>query len=187
MNWFLRFLEDRMRATPPDWWRDIVRGEHGVRRYDTVTGEPIAGPYHAVLQGRVKCPVGASAEYRGEAIVYRSGDDEISIPSAILDDADFWSGISGCFTDRFCLLALHTGPGFPHDVVCIDRSTEELVWRSTACGCCFFGFGKHVSWVSIVVADDGRVCVFGAASMGCYAHTFRAADGESLFHFSHRN
>ena len=75
--------------------------------------------------------------------------------------------------------------GLPHVLACVDRPSSDLVWQSEVCGCWWSGgTGIHESWVELKQTTDERVFVFGAASIGLYAHCFRASDGKSLLQFS---
>jgi hypothetical protein len=63
--------------------------------------------------------------------------------------------------------------------------SKKLVWKSEACGCWWGGAsGIHESWVSLIPTVDGRVFLFGSASIGFYAHGFDASNGKPLVRFS---
>lgn len=84
-----------------------------------------------------------------------------------------------------CFVAVHNDVGNSPSVGCIDRDSSEVVWTSKACGCWRGGAtGRHESWVSLVPTNDGRVFVFGSASVGFYAHSFNASTDKTLVQFS---
>ena len=158
------------------------------RRNNIYVGNLRSAPYHRVGVDLVNCPKNATVKKSGDAVAYRVGNDQILIPEELLrrdDLGELWCNISGAFTEKCCFLAVHLDFGTPHVIACIDRSSGEIVWKSTACGCCWGGgTGVHESWVSLVPTVDNRVFVFGAASMGFYVHGFRISDGKSLLQFS---
>ena len=190
LSWFLGFLEGRARVSVPEGWRELILNARANRRDNIFPSEPDRGPYHDADAGSVKCPINASVEIAGDAVVYRMADDTITVPERIVNrdvNRRVCFNFSGCFTSERCFLAVHRDVACPHDVACIDRSTGKLLWKSTACGCCWHPvYGGGYCWVWLVATSDGRVFVFGAESLGFYVHCFDASDGRSLLHFSSR-
>ena len=188
LNWFIGFFEGRNRVSAPEWWRTIVLGARANRRDNIYPGKPKERPYHRSELKWVKCPVDASVEENERVVTYRNGDDSIVIPEELLDRADSGElscNISCVFTDSNCFVAVHDDVGYSHDVACLDRKSGKVVWASKACGCWWGGAtGRHESWVSLVPTDDGRVFVFGSASVGLYAHGFDSSTGKTLVQFS---
>lgn len=190
LNWFLGFLQGRARVSLPDWWRDVVLDVRAHRRDNFYVGLPKADPYRRTDVHSVTCPRNASVKKSGNSLLYQVGRDKITIPEELLDYyrddyGELSCRISGCFTDKHCYLAIHDDAGYPHAVASVDRSSGDVIWKTKACGCWFWGTtGIHESWVSVVHTADDRVFVFGAASAGFYAHGFRASDGRSLMHFA---
>ena len=182
LSWFIGFFEGRNRITVPKWWRTIVMDGGFIREPQKIR------PYHQTAIEGVNCPLGATVEEKDRIVTYRSGTDSIVLPEELLDRDDsgeLWCNISCVFTARHCFVAVHDDVGYDHDVACIDRGTNKIVWKSKACGC-WWGraSGLHESWVSLVATDDGRVFVFGAAWTGFYAHGFDASNGKTLVRFS---
>ena len=110
------------------------------------------------------------------------------MPEELLDRSDnggLWCSICCCFTAGHVFVAVHSEVGYPHDVACIDRKTNKIVWKEKACGC-WWGdaTGLHESWVSILPTNDGRVFVFGVASGGFYAQGFNSSHGQTQVRFS---
>jgi len=188
LAWFVGFFEGRNRIVAPEWWREVVLDARANRRNNIYPGKPKEGPYHRSGIEWVRCPVNATVTEEDRIVTYRSGDDSITLPEELLDRSDsgrLWCNISCTFTENNCFVAIHDDVGYPHDVSCIDRKTHEIVWTSKACGCWWgCSTGRHESGVSVVPTDDGRVFVFGAASIGFYAHGFGATNGKTLVHFS---
>jgi hypothetical protein len=190
LSWFLGFLEGRARVSVPEGWRELILNARANRRDNIFLGEPKSVPYHDVVADRVKCPTNASLQTSDNAVVFRIADDTITLPEKIIRRdirGDLYFNISGCFTSERCFVTVHNDLGRPHDLVCIDRATGKLLWKSTACGCCWnVVYGGGNCWVWVVATSDGRVLVFGAESLGFYVHCFDASDGKSLLHFSSR-
>jgi hypothetical protein len=186
LNWFMGYLQGRARVSPPDWWREAVLDARANRRDNIYHGDPKTVPYHGrtgiAFNEFVTCPKNASVEKKGDAIVYRIGAESVTIPKEIREHGV--PNVSGCFTDKYCYLAVHDDVGYPHQLGCVDRASGKLVWKSTVCGSWWGDAeGQFTSWVSVVPTDDGRVFVFGLA-VGFYVHGFRASDGKSLVRFS---
>ena len=188
LNWFIGFFEGRNRLSAPEWWRTIVLDARANRRNNIYPGKPKEPLYHQSELKRVKCPVNASVEENDRVITYRNGDDSIVIPEQFFnrsDSGDLWCSISCVFTEESCFVAVHTDVGYSHDVACLDRKSGQVVWASKACGCWWgSATGVHKSWVSLVPTYDGRVFVFGSASIGLYAHGFDSSNGKTLVQFS---
>ena len=188
LNWFLGFLQGRARIKPPDWWRDAVLKSKAYRRDNIFAPRPKSTIYHHSGNNLVNCPKDATVEIDGDTVAYCVTENRITIPEGIFDRHDCGvvrCNLSGCFTDKLFFLALHDEWGYPHDVVCVDRSSGDLVWKSTANGCWYGGVsGQSESWASVIATSDNRVFVFGQAPTGFYVDGFRVSDGKSLFHFS---
>jgi hypothetical protein len=188
LSWFVGFLEGRMRASLPKWWREVVLDVRANRRNNVYSRKPQAAPFHRIEGTDVVCPDNASVKDLKRKCIYKCGQDQIVIPEEILnrtDAGEVYGGVSGYFTKSQCFITQYDDVGYSHTLACIDRATNKLVWQSEVCGCWWGGAsGLHESWVTVNVAEDGRVFVFGAASTGIYAHGFRATDGKSLAQFS---
>jgi hypothetical protein len=185
---FLDLVQQRARVALPDWWREVVPDARANRRDNIYHGKPKSVPYRLRTgMEQVGCPKNASVEKEGNSVVYRVGTDKITIPAELQEHGNrgpFVSNVSGCFTDKYCFLAVHENVGYRHQVGCIERASGKLVWKSTACGSWWGNAsGSFTSWVAVVPTDDGRVFVFGAAG-GFYLHGFRASDGKPLVRFS---
>lgn len=189
LNWFLGFLQGRARVSPPGWWRAAVLTARANQRNNIYPGKLKPKPYHHTGIGWACCPKDASVARIGDSYIYQVGAKRVTIPDEILvrfDSGELWYSISGCFTDKHCFLATYSDLLYSHDLACVDRSSDKLVWKSTVCGC-FWGGATGMageSYVSVVTAEDDRVFAFGADLTGFYAHGFRASDGKSLTHFS---
>jgi len=187
LQWFLGFLEGRGRVTAPQWWNEVVLDARANRRDNIYSGEPKASPYHRAGVEWVTAPLDTTVTQDGDGYMLTIGEDSIRLPEELLqltDHDELYGSYSGCFTPEHCFVAAHESVGYLHDVACIDRATGKVVWNSEACGCWWGGStGQHTSGVSVTVQDD-RVVVFGEASIGFYAHVFRADDGATVFRFS---
>ncbi len=190
LAWFIGFFEGRNRVTAPDWWRTVVVDARANRRNNIYAGEPTTRPYHrSQVEGvAVACPTNATVTEKDRVVTYRARDASIVVPDELLDRADsghLYCNISCAFTKEQCFIATHGDVGFSHKVACIERETGRIVWKAEACGCWWGGAtGYHESWVAVVPTDDGRVFVFGSASIGFYAHGFDSRDGKTLVRFS---
>lgn len=188
LAWFLGFFEGRNRIAPPEWWREVISDARANRRDNIYPGQQKPQLYHRSGIERVACPADATVTQQNRVVTYRSGEDSIVLPEELFerdDSGELYCNISCTFTKDRCFAAIHEDVGYPHVVACIERQTGKTVWKSEACGCWWGGAtGRHRSSVSVVPTDDGRVFVFGAASIGFYAHGFDASNGKTLVRFS---
>ena len=105
------------------------------------------------------------------------GAESAALPVDLLPDVGPWDLISAHLTPPRVFVAIHDYVGFPYNLICIDRPTEEVIWKSRVWASCFTGAeGVHMSCVWVTVQDD-RVIVFGAGSTGTHVEAFRAEDG----------
>ena len=183
---FIDFLERQQSVSVPQWWKEVVLDCRANQRHNVYSGRPRREPYHDSGISWVRCPTEARVEPRYDEVVYYADENQITIPAGILDRMPWGKHVSACFTDASCFVAVHDDIGYPHDVTCIDRKTNKLLWTSTACGSWWGVFSGRpgASWVSVVSAAEERVFVFGAGWIGFYVHGFDAASGDSLVQFS---
>lgn len=188
LEWFIGFVEERNRVKVPDWWRSVVMDSRANRRNNIYPGEPKTQPYRRASVPWVKCPSNADVTEKEQVVTYLSGDDSIALPAEIIErtmDDNLEGSFSGAFTKDYFFFTNHSDVGFPHEVACVDRNSKNVAWKSEVKGCWWSSAsGIHESWVTIVPTDDGRVFVFGSASMGVYAYAFDLASGETIFQFS---
>ena len=183
LAWFVGFFEGRNRVATPQWWREVVVDARANRRDNIYPGEPKDRPYHPSEIEGVTCPNDATVMAKDRVVTYWANDNTIVLPEELLDRS--WSSISCAFTNDHCFVAGHDAIGYSHDIACIERKTNKVLWKSAACGC-FWGnaSGFHESWVTLVPTNDRRIFVFGSASVGFYAHGFDASNGKTLVRFS---
>ena len=189
LQWFLGFFEGRSRFDVPKWWAQAVVHAH-TNGVTVSAGEPTKKPYHnAGIEG-VDAPHDTTIKKEGSEYRLTIGRNTITLPDEILkrtDKGQLYGNFSGCFTPKHCFVTSHSVVGAPHNVVCINRSSGEVVWKAEACGSLhgLFTIGSYgfESWVSVTVQED-RVVVFGASPMGLYAHAFRVDNGTTVFRFS---
>lgn len=188
LAWFVGFFEGRNRVIAPDWWRTVVTDARANRRHNIYSGKPKEHPYHRTKIDNVSCPADATVTEIDGVVTYHVGDNSVVIPEELIDrgdGGDLWQNISCTFTREQCFAAVHGDGGYSHNISCLDRKTGGIVWQAKACGCWWGGStGRSESWVTVVPTDDGRVFVFGAASIGFYAHGFDAKSGNTLVQFS---
>jgi hypothetical protein len=188
LSWFIGFFEGRNRIAVPNWWSAVVTDSRANRRDNIYPGKPQERPYHRSTIEGLACPINASVTEKDRVVTYRAGDDSIALPPELLDRSDHGElscNISCAFTKEHCFVAVHDDVGYTHSVVCIDRKTDKIVWKSQACGCWWGGAtGQHESCVSVVPTNDSRVFVFGCASIGFYAHGFDVGSGKTVIQFS---
>lgn len=187
LNRFLEFLEERAKVNVPKWWAEIVVDARANRRNNIYPGNPTKTPYHNAGLDFITAPHDTIIKKDGDSYVLKIAKNSIKLPDQILqksDDGSLYGSFSGYFTSKHCFVAVHNSVGYSHDVACIDRSSGKVVWNAEACGCWWgSATGIHESWVSVTLQKD-RVLVFGAASIGLYAHAFQANNGKTIFRFS---
>ena len=192
---FMDNLETRTNASVPGWWKGTL--ERGMVRVDNSSlHHPLnkyASPYHMSGMDGVACPRHSQVESSALGISYQTGPNRINLPEELLHEG--WDGklqinISGRFTDNFCYLAIHDDVGCRHEITCLDRTKDRLVWQVDACGCDFGGRaaygggGNYFTWICVVPTDDDRILVYGLGTLGFWVHGFRSTDGTPLFRFS---
>jgi hypothetical protein len=189
LAWFIGFVEGRLRLAVPRWWQEVLLDSYLHTRVILCPGEPSKNPYHRAGLGQSFCPRDTTMKREGNKIVLRVSEDSIPIPDDLLhktDDGEVDSNISALFTKTQCYVAIHGDVGYTFKLVCIDRSSEKVRWKSDVWatfwgGGGFSGFPEE--WVSIR-EQNGRVIVFGAAVTGIHVEGFRADNGKNLFRFS---
>jgi hypothetical protein len=191
LDWFVGFLEGRVRVKPPDWWLDAML-ESKANRRDNIfpemdgTGAPV---YHNSGLDSVEAPLNTTLEANDGKLLLRFAAESVSIPAETLRRSDegkhfCFCGVSAILSRSRCYVAVHDEFGYPYTLTCIDRSSGVVRWKAQVWGS-FTGVvgGPSKSWVAVTEQDD-RIVVFGISSTGFHVEGFRADDGNALFRVS---
>jgi hypothetical protein len=186
LNWFVGFLEGRIRARVPQWWSEAVLDARANQR------DNIYFPYRDWGQLTPKSAIQTAVAKKGEKFSLKVGNDTIELPNLllkeVLHDGDFstFHHFSAFFAPKHCYVAIYDDVGSPYTLACVDRSTEKLVWKTEGWGSWWYAVGGGVGKARVTVdAHDERVLVFACSGIGhVHAEGFRAQNGKNLFRFS---
>ena len=201
LDWFLGFLEGRLRAQSPKWWADMLSTARARDRYNVSFGIPqdakgdnalLRSLYHFAGLENFMAPRNTTMKRREDRrIVLQVGEESLLLPTAFLNaiqnDAGDWYyfALSPCVTPARCYIAAHG----PHEclLVCVDRTSSRMIWKSDVWGASFparggGGAGPFVDQVTVTELN-GRVTVFGYDG-GVYVEAFRSDDGSNIARFS---
>jgi hypothetical protein len=187
LDWFVGYLEGRVRVRAPEWWKEAMLGSKANRRdnvYPAIHERPF---YHDTAVDFAKAPSGTTLVRTDGKLNLRIGTDAAVLPDEILrkDDAGKLSdNITALFTPSRCYVALHDDVGYPYQLVCIDRSSGHLKWKADAWGSYIGGASGPFSSRVAILEQDERVFVFGVATTGFHVEGFRSKDGSNLFRVS---
>jgi hypothetical protein len=175
-----------LRTSVPQWWKEVVLDSRANRRDSIYPGEPKKNPYHKAGLDEARCPRDTTLKREQGKIVLRIGKESVAIPEDVLgkfDNGKVFSNVSALFTPVRCYVAVHNDCGYPFQLICIDRSSAKVVWKTDVWGTWWGGVsGPSEMWVDVREQKD-RVLVFGA-SAGIHIEGFRKEDGKNLFRFS---
>ena len=188
LEWFLGFLEGRGRVQAPQWWAEMLLDSRANRRDNIYAGNPKETPYHRTGLDDVQAPRNTTLRRDGDKIILKVGLESVSLPESFLGkdySGQVCDNVSALITSGRCYIALHDDFGYPYQLVCIDRLTAKIVWKSEVWSMwwgAIAGFGGNM-WVA-VTEQNKRIVVFGAGSTGIHVEAFREDDGINLFRFS---
>jgi hypothetical protein len=190
---FLGFLEGRARIRAPQWWADSLldsRANRWDNIYPGAKTDSLYDSYHNSGLDQVRAPRNTILKRNGDEIVLHVGTDVCPIPEDILgqkagteNGEEFFCNLSALMTAQRCFVAVHGFAGNPHELVCIERPSGKLLWKTRVWGN-FWGDleGQASMWVALI-EHDNRILVFGS-SLGMNVEAFRVTDGENLFRFA---
>jgi hypothetical protein len=185
LNWFLGFLEGRLRIQAPPWWGEMLLDMRANHRENIYSGQPKERPYHKAGIDHALAPLDTTLEREGGKIIMRVGKESVLIPESLLNISDnqLVCNVSAFVKPQRCYIAVHGDGGEPFKLACIDRMTAKILWQVEVWGT-WWGksSGPQRMWVS-VMEQDKRVLVFGAAGNGLHVEAFHIDDGRNLFRF----
>jgi hypothetical protein len=189
LDWFLGFLEGRARLKTPKWWSEVLLDCRANRRdniYFLQPGQPLydkIGPDEHFVYG----PLDTRLKFERERAVLSVGKQSTTIPVDLLrkdDSGKVACDVSALTTASRCFLAIHEGVGYPYDLVCVERTTGKVLWKSKAFGTWWYAASGPHRFCVTVVEQHRRVIVFGSGVTGAHVEAFRSEDGANLFRFS---
>jgi hypothetical protein len=186
LNWFLGFLEGRTRLRIPKWWREAVLDARANRR------DNFYFPYLRFGELISKEAVQTAVTKRGERFSLTVGKDSMDLPSELLKDVvqdgklSSRYAYSAYFGPQKCYIAIYDDAGYPYSLVCVNRTSTKVVWKTKGWGSFWGMLGGKVGRARVAVDVQGdRVLVFGCSGLGfVHAEAFRADNGKNIFRFS---
>jgi hypothetical protein len=189
LTWFLGFLQGRARVQVPRWWADVLLGSHAYHRYGIFPGRPKEELYHWAGLDSTGAPHDTSLRREGDKIFLSIGKESVQLPDDLLEkngEGRVYSNVSALMTPSRCYVAVHGDVGYPYRLVCVERSSAKVAWKSDVWATWWAGAeNRHDMWVA-VTEQNKRIVVFGAADTGFHVEAFRPEDGANLFRFSTR-
>jgi hypothetical protein len=173
LDWFLGFLEGRLRVQAPRWWADCLLDARANHRTNIYPGSPNARPYDSPTMEREE-----------HKILFHIGKETVSLDRESFPRAHSIDEVVALADQKRCYVAVHDNVGSPFPVACFDRATGKKNWEAKAWGT-WWGdsTGQHHMWVSMV-QDEKRLIVFGRAETGLHIDGFNIEDGSNTFRFA---
>ena len=186
LDWFLGFLQGRLRIQTPSWWSDALldcRARSGYVR----PGDFRKPTCHKAGAGELRAPADTALKQDGDTVTLTVGNESAPLPKELLAKTDtipHRPTITVLMTPSRYYIAVYSQVGFFHDLACVDRSSGKTLWRSTVRGAWSGAFsGCHKANVTITEQGE-RVVVFGCALTGIYVEVFQSADGSVVSRFA---
>ncbi len=134
----------------PKWWREVVTDARANEEAMSILANRRRDPTIVVESRGSRARLMPPSRRRIRPSLIAAETIRSSCPEELLDRSDdggLRCSICCCFTAGRVFVAVHSEVGYPHDVACIDRKTNKLVWKEKACGC-WWGdaTGQHESW-----------------------------------------
>jgi hypothetical protein len=185
---FLRFLEDRLRAPTPQWWREsLAAGRIVSPSYISYPG-PKQYPYQASEFGNVWATEGTRITQDGQTVRIATAQNALSLPASTFRKERGncpYSQLSVCLGAERSYLVFHDNCPGGYGLLCLDTDTGSIDWRSDVWGqgSRTHGVsGQHSQYVSVRTADD-RVIVYGAGT-SMFVEEFGSRTGKILGRFN---
>jgi hypothetical protein len=187
LNWFLGFLEGRLRVQMPTWWTEALLDCRAVGGDSVYPGRFERPPYHEAGMGGLHAPEDTTLNEEGNAVILTVGDQSASVPKKLFGktaSSGHERDVTALMTPSRCYVAVHGQVGYPYDLACVDRSSAKLLWRSTVRGT-WWGFSNGFHEMRVMLTEqDERVVIFGCSGTGIHVEVFRSADGLALSRFA---
>ncbi|MEX0714351.1 MAG: hypothetical protein WD278_18590, partial [Pirellulales bacterium] len=181
LEWFLSFLQRRLRSRPPEWWAEMLLDARAHSRYDIYCPSPKNGAYHAAGLNRL-AQHGTMMKMEDGKVVLTIGDQSATIPQEILPRG--YPRVSGLITPTRCYVAFHDNDGISYPLACIDRALAKVLWKTEVWAGGHF-HGSAMGDMRVAVREqNGSVIVFGAGNVMIYVEAFRPDNGVNLFRFA---
>jgi hypothetical protein len=193
LNWFLGFLEGRLRIGTPDWWREMLLKARARRPDNVVFALPSKPRYHETAFD-LSSPRDTVLQKLNANVVLHAGTETCKMPESLLVELRDKTGaeyITAAFSSGVCYFALYSDWTTPYSLVCLDRASSRSRWtaRVWADGGLvrYTGMRPHracgLHWVSIH-CQQRRVVLFGGGGHTVYVEAFDPKDGKVLLRFS---
>jgi len=192
LQWFVGFLEGRLKTRPPDWWLQGFLRAEAIHRNNVVFHQVDESVCHKT--GRdLKVPRDTSVESVGENVRLTVGDQSLTIPAE-----DFnklmpkkrpltTDDLSAYLAPSRCYLAVRSGIGVEEgSFICIERPSGKKLWEMP--------FWNDVDGVAMSGAPGfycvaiqescGRVFAFGMSGGSAFIEGYRADDGSNVVRFA---
>jgi hypothetical protein len=187
LDWFIGFLEGRIRVKPPEWWAESVHNAGANRRDNIHFGRVEVSPYHSAGWHDVLAPLDTTLTREDNKLMIRIAKQKMHIPTEIVKLSELGrtrGRISAAFGKSNCYFAIHDDSGYPYNLHCFDPETGAERWNAGVWGS-WWGHSTGVShcFVSVIESND-RVVVFGEAGIGIHVEAFAVKDGANLLRFA---
>lgn len=191
LNWFLGFLQGRLRVVCPEWWkRELLRLSYASQRGVIVKGLwDMAHDLNEVFNNTEAAvlPIGTSMSIRDGAIEIAIGPESMKLPNELVRQLDGGpdciTSLAVAMTEQYCFVA------FPevdkYHLWCVNRNGGKVAWSATVlCGKQPINQQGPLSFRAVLSISGDRVIVYGADRYLMYAEGFAIEDGAVRFRFS---
>lgn len=186
LDWFLGFMEGRLRVQVPPWWAEALLDSRADRRF-VYPGRFQKPTCHEAGLGPLRASADTALKEEGDTVVLTVGNESAPIPKELLGKTDTSAErrtITVLMTPSRYYVAVHGHVGYPYELACVDRLSGKALWRSKVRGT-WSGFSNGYHEMRVTVTEqDNRVVVFGCALTGAYVEIFQSADGLPVSRFS---
>ena len=186
LDWFLGFLEGRLRVQVPPWWAEALLDSRADRRF-VYPGRFQKPTCHEAGVGGLRASTGTALKEEDATVVLTVGNESVPIPKELLAKTHSNAErreFAVLMTPSRCYIVVHGQVGYPYDLACVDRLSGKALWRSKVRGT-WSGFSNGYHEMRVTITEqDSRVVVFGCALTGVYVEVFQSADGLPVSRFS---
>lgn len=182
---FAGFLQGAARVSLPSWWKQRLcsgmRDGPNLMGYDMT--HDVLEYFHLTGLG-LRAEPDASIKIEGGRATVARASRSVAVPVDVLGDIIEGDCISIVFNGGKCYLAIYSGGGFPFELLCINTDRQALEWKAevwAADTSALQGVGfQRVE----LVADGGRLLVFGGEAHAMYVEEFDPKSGANKWRFS---
>ena len=178
---FLGFVEGRLAIDLPDWFEQLIMNA----RYWPEHGKAVLGMPDAWIMEGPDLPDLVKIERSGESTSVQFEKQSLNAAAEILELRRQTSGnTAGLLEEKDCFLALHSRNADRYPLVCLNRKTGAIRWKSTvwAADNDWIHLGKPYEIVMLHTKDK-QLLVIGAGAQHFYIESFDRQTGKSLFRF----